>query len=308
MAALNVEISRVRSLNNEPNDLLDERDRILDRLTEITGVQSYTQENGETIVSLGGHVLVVGSKANALTTVVDPANSNLTAIEWADDGLSLNVMSGELEGLFDARDVVIVDQMTAMDDLAQTLHDQVNQLHIHGYSINNPMGFVPPPPPAPLPVDATAYNFFDLQATPGSIASRLILDSHITDPTDGLGNIAAAAGPGYAPGDGNQALAIANLQTALVLNANSTSMNDFYTQQIADLGLQVSHAKNTAADHSSIMDSLEQSRDDVSGVSSDEEATKLLESTKAYNSAARVLTAIDDMLDRVINNMGRVGI
>ncbi len=307
LAALNIEIPRVRSLNNQPNDLLDERDRLLDRLTEISGTQAYTQENGETIVSIGGHVLVAGSKTNALSTAVDITNDNLSMVLWS-DGQELNVTTGELQGLFDARDNVIKNQMTGLDAVAQTLHDQVNQVHITGYSINNPNGFVPPPPPAPLPVSATAYYFFDLKAVPGSVASRLMLDSHISDPTDGLGNIAAASGPGYAPGDGNNALAIENLESALVLNSNSTSMNDYYTQQIADLGLTVAHAKTSATDHASIMKSLGESRDEISGVSSDEEAVKLMETQKSYNSAARVLTAIDEMLDRVINSMGRVGI
>src|SRR4030042_2535091 len=44
IAALNREIPRVRSLNNEPNDLLDERDRLLDRLTEISGIVAKTPE------------------------------------------------------------------------------------------------------------------------------------------------------------------------------------------------------------------------------------------------------------------------
>jgi len=307
IAALNREIPRVRSLNNEPNDLLDERDRLLDRLTEVSGMVAKTQENGETIVSIGGHVLVVGTGVNTLSTEIDLTNDNLSRIVW-NDGLALNVTSGELEGLFDARDNIIKDQMTGLDQVAQTLHDQVNQAHIHGYSINNPMGFVPPPPPAPLPVDATAYNFFDLKMVPGMISSRLILDSHITDPIDGLGNIAAAAGPNYAPGDGNNALVISDLQRALVLNSNSTSINDYYSEQVASLGLIVSRSKTSAADHASIMKSLGESRDEVSGVSSDEEAVKLMQSQKAYNSAARVLTTVDEMLDRVINNMGRVGI
>jgi flagellar hook-associated protein 1 FlgK len=306
LAALNKEIPRVKSLSNQPNDLMDERDRLLDRLAEITDIQSSTQVNGETIVSLGGHVLVVGTKTNTLSTVTNNTNSNLVDIQWS-DGSTLTPQTGELKGLFNARDVEIKGQQDGLDQLAQTLSDQVNLVHNHGFSMHDPSG-IPTPPPPPLPPDATAYNFFKLNNPPGSVASRLALDDHISDTTNGLANIAAAEGPNYAPGDGNNAKKLSDLQHSKVLVGGTTTMNDYYAQQIAELGLIVRRAETSAADHKDIMKSLNDTRDQVGGVSLDEEATKLMQSQKAYNAAARVLTTIDDMLDRVINGMGRVGI
>ena len=306
LAALNTEIPRVQSLSNQPNDLMDERDRLLDRLAEITDIQSTTQTNGETIVSLGGHVLVVGTKTNNLSAVPNTANSNLRDIQW-DNGSTLIAQTGELKGLFDARDVQLKGQQDGLDTLAQSLYDQVNYVHNHGFSMYDPGG-IPTPPPPPLPPDATAYNFFKLNTPPGSVASRLALDDHITDTTNGLANIAAAEGPGYAPGDGNNAKKLSDLQHLKILGGGTTTMNDYYTQQIAELGLIVHRAETSAADHKDIMKSLNDTREQVGGVSLDEEATKLMQSQKAYNAAARVLTAVDDMLDRVINAMGRVGI
>jgi len=307
LAALNPEIPRVQSLSNHPTDLIDERDRLLDRLTEISGATANTQENGETIVSIGGHVLVVGTKTNVLETYADTNNSDLAAIRWT-DGLSFTPTTGELKGLFEVRDVEITAQMSGLDELAQTVHDQVNYLHEHGYSINDPNGIAQPPPPGSTHYqDSTAYAFFTLANPPGSIASRLQVSSYITDSTDGLSNIAAAEGPGYAPGDGNNARKISDLQSAMVLNNGSTTMNDYYAQQIAELALTVRREKMISEDHKTIMDSLNATREEVSGVSMDEEAVKLTQTQKAYNAAARVLTAIDEMLDRVINGMGLAG-
>ncbi|MCL2696757.1 MAG: hypothetical protein FWE74_01595 [Oscillospiraceae bacterium] len=50
------------------------------------------------------------------------------------------------------------------------------------------------------------------------------------------------------------------------------------------------------------------SRDAIMGVSTDEEGINMLIYQKWYNAAARMMTAMDDMLDRVINGMGRVGL
>lgn len=49
-------------------------------------------------------------------------------------------------------------------------------------------------------------------------------------------------------------------------------------------------------------------RDAVSGVELDEEGINMLNYTKWYNASSRMLTTLDDMLDRLINGTGRVGL
>lgn len=49
-------------------------------------------------------------------------------------------------------------------------------------------------------------------------------------------------------------------------------------------------------------------RDDVSGVEMDEEGINMLNYTKWYNASSRMLTTLDDMLDKLINGTGRVGL
>ncbi|MCL2109755.1 MAG: hypothetical protein FWH20_10470 [Oscillospiraceae bacterium] len=56
------------------------------------------------------------------------------------------------------------------------------------------------------------------------------------------------------------------------------------------------------------VNNLLDSRDAVSGVSTDEEGINMLVYQKWYNAAARMMTALDDLLDRIINGMGRVGL
>ncbi|MMZ70431.1 flagellar hook-associated protein FlgK [compost metagenome] len=55
-------------------------------------------------------------------------------------------------------------------------------------------------------------------------------------------------------------------------------------------------------------DNLQMQRQSVSGVSMDEELADMIRFQQAYNAAARNMTTVDEMLDRVINQMGRVGL
>jgi flagellar hook-associated protein 1 FlgK len=291
LAELNQEIPRVRALDNEPNDLLDERDRLLDRLSEISGQQAFDQENGENIVSIGGHALVVGTQTFELVTTPDAANVNLLRIDWA-DGQPFTAITGELRGYLDARDQVITDQLDGLNQLAQVLNDQVNALHQIGYNITTPG--VP-----------SGMDFFTIDDV-----AHQALTIHISDDIkNDLENIAAAETADSAPGDGNMARRISDLQVAqLVIGGDTTTMNGFYTGKIGALALETQRAERNFKDLGTIVRSLSDQREAVNGVNLDEEATNLMQSQKAYNAAARVLTAIDDMIDRIINNTGRVGI
>jgi flagellar hook-associated protein 1 FlgK len=93
-----------------------------------------------------------------------------------------------------------------------------------------------------------------------------------------------------------------------LLNGGTATLNQAYLAQIGTLGHQVQRADNGQRDTQLLLDSLSAQRESVSGVSLDEEAAQLVQSQRAYEAAARLMSAVDDMLDRVINGMGRVGL
>jgi flagellar hook-associated protein 1 FlgK len=293
VSRLNVEITNVLAAGGQPNDHLDERDRLLDRLAEIGGAVSSQQENGEVLVSLEGHALVVGSKTFQLSTVADPGNDNLLKISWAGDGLPFNPKRGELAGLLEARDDILRDQqLGGLNNLAFALADQVNTLHRTGYSLNGKTADTPP---------GYDGNFFEAFSTQGNYALEIQVDQDILADS---ANIAAAAA-NAAPGDGRRATDIFNLQYQIVLN-NST-LNGYYTGKIGELGLKIQGATTNARDRKVVSDSLASMAESVGGVSLDEEAANLVKAQRVYQAAARLMTAMDEMLDKVINGMGVVG-
>ena len=56
-----------------------------------------------------------------------------------------------------------------------------------------------------------------------------------------------------------------------------------------------------------MLNQIADSKDSVSGVSLDEEVMSMMQYHQSYNAAARLMTALDEILDKLINNTGAVG-
>ncbi len=139
VAKLNGEISHVLSIGEQPNDLLDKRDLALDQLADLTGAVSSEQKNGEMMVSIGGHALVVGRDTLKLHTQPNALDTSVDDVYWEDHQL-LAPPSGTLKGALEVRDHLLVDQKNGLDTLAAGLISQVNSLHSVGFGLNNSTG------------------------------------------------------------------------------------------------------------------------------------------------------------------------
>jgi len=232
------------------------------------------------VVSIGGHALVVGKEAFALSTAPDATNSNLLKITWP-EGATFNPTKGELAAVLTVRDQTIPTQLGGLDTLASTLAVRVNALHQTGYGLNN----------------ATGLDFFT-----GTDALSLRLNSTLDD----VSNIATAAAPD-SPGDGSIAGQIATVQNELLLNGGTTTLGQYQINQAAAFGLELSQATAEVTNSKLVTDSLGQQRESISGVSLDEEATNLVKYQRAFQAAARLMTTMDEMLNTIINGMGVVG-
>ena len=280
LARMNEEIARVTAYGNQPNDLLDQRDAMIDRLAEITGVVSHIQDDGSVMVSLGGHALVVGGHSFSLTTVPDANDFNLVDVEW-EDGLSFVPSQGEMAGILEARDIYAVDQLSSINTLASSLIARVNTLHQSGYGTNN----------------ATSLDFFT-----GTDALSMRVSSDMSD----LNNIAAAAAAN-SPGDNAIADQLAGVQNELLMDGGTSTLSDYYLKEVANLGLVIQRGEAYSRDRSAVVSSLKAQKESIGGVSLDEEAANLMKTQHAYNAAARLMTTVDEMIDTIVNRMGIVG-
>jgi flagellar hook-associated protein 1 FlgK len=282
VASLNAEISRVLSVGDQPNDLLDKRDLALDKLAQLTGSVSYEQKNGEVSVSIGGHVLVVGHDAFKLRTVQNTSGDPTVADVFWEDNQKVILPSGELKGILDVRDIFLKNQQTELNTVASKFISEVNAIHITGYG----------------PSTVTPENFF----VAGGDASNIAVQ--IQDP----GKVATSSAP-FVAGKNDIALAISKLKDATLMTRGTVNvtMNNYYNGLVTDRALAARRADENSTQQSAVLKSLDLQRESASGVSLDEEAANMARTQKAYQAAARVLTAYDEMLDTVINRMGMVG-
>jgi flagellar hook-associated protein 1 len=279
IASLNAEISHVLSVGEQPNDLMDKRDLVLDQLSELTGSVSFNQKNGEMMVSVGGHVLVMGHDTFKLHTQPNAADSSIVDVYW-NDNQKLTPPSGKLKGTLEVRDNVLASQLSGLNTIANGIITQVNALHRTGYGLNN----------------ATNLDFFS-GTNASDIAVNPLLDN---------ASIATSSGASQA-GNSDIALQIAGLKTVKGMKAGTATLNEFYNSQITDLAVITQRAASNSYQHGLVSKALGDQRESVVGVSLDEEAADMAKAQKAYQAAARVLTAYDDLLDLVINRMGLVG-
>jgi flagellar hook-associated protein 1 len=279
VAGYNAEISRVLSVGEQPNDLMDKRDLALDQLAKLSGAVSFNQKNGEVSVSVEGHVLVVGHDAFTLQTKTSAIDSSIVDVYWP-DGQRLNLQSGKLKGTLDVRDKVLSDQLSGLNALAGGLITQVNTIHRTGFGLNN----------------ATNLDFFQ-GSNAGDIAVNDSLDN---------ASIAASSGANQA-GNSSIARQIAVLKTVKAMKGGTATLNDFYNAQVTELGVTAQRAGDSSYQHGLVEKALGDQRESVVGVNLDEEAADMAKAQKAYQAAARVMNAYDELLDLVINRMGLVG-
>lgn len=115
--------------------------------------------------------------------------------------------------------------------------------------------------------------------------------------------------PGNNNASGDNAIKLGNrlkTDTSSVTLGN-VSLDEYYSSLIGTLGIQSQDAGRTNTNQQTVIDQLTNTRQSTSGVNLDEEMTDMIRFQKSYNAAARVLTAMDEMLDKLINGTGAVG-
>ena len=105
------------------------------------------------------------------------------------------------------------------------------------------------------------------------------------------------------PGDGSNAQAVADLQYATPLGGGTASYDQFYANIVSTLGAAARETEALLAAQELVNSHVSQIRQGASGVNLDEEMVQLMRYQRAYEGATRLISVIDDMLDRLINGM-----
>jgi flagellar hook-associated protein 1 FlgK len=246
IAQLNGQIRLAEEAGQQPNEMLDRRDLLIDKLSSLAQVTVERQPNGTDTISFGdaAEPLVEGTTVNWPQELTPAAGGQLGAL------LSLTSPTGTL-----------ASYREALDGIAATLAGNVNALH-------------------------TSTPFFA-----GETAATLTV---AVSPAEVQTSSTGAAG-------GNDvAIAIANLRGGAADQA--------YSGLIERLGADVKTAQDEQANLQTTLTAIDSQRQSVSGVSLDEEMTNLIAFQRGYQASARTLTAMDSMLETLIEHTGVVGL
>jgi len=146
VATMNIHVRNAELGGATANDMRDERDVLLDDLARLVNITTRERPDGQIDVLVGGDVLVNGATFRELVAesdpTLDPERSDLMAIRFADNGLEVNLRSGELLGALTVRDTVIVELDARIDQMAATIIEQLNRIHAQGNGLSNLSGIL----------------------------------------------------------------------------------------------------------------------------------------------------------------------
>ncbi|MBK9518796.1 MAG: flagellar hook-associated protein FlgK [Anaeromyxobacter sp.] len=288
VADLNGQVRTARVGGAEPNDLLDARQKAVDRLAELTGVAPVATSEGDVSLFLpGGSALVSGLQASTLATQVDPANGGHLALRLvgaSGAALAFTGVGGELGGALDARDGALRAAVTAVDTLAWDLASRVNAVHQAGYGLDGTTG------------DA----LFTTGATLDGAAARLEINALVLGDPRRLAAAAAATGPtSAAPGDATNLQALIATERAALGNGLDAVAG--LAKLTSDFGAAARSASALAEHEAALTDNLVQRREAVSGVSIDEELIELQKAQKAFEAISKVIQVSSEMFDTLLS-------
>jgi flagellar hook-associated protein 1 FlgK len=287
VASLNEKIQMVEVQGVPSNDERDRRDLLLKQIGERIEVSWAEGKDGMVSCTAGGTaVLVSGTTANELkATRSDESNHMQILYRSNDTGSWFNVSSqmkgGKIGGALEVRDQVIGELLGHIDNMAYTMAKEVNKAHIEGFDKTGKSGVL----------------FFDMPDQQSGAAAALKMNSTVFND---VGRIAAASAPN-APGDNTVANLISSLQYRQVMDGGKATFDDYYNTQVGQIGTVTQRAMKTQESQRNILSQLSNIRESISGVSLDEETTKMIEFQKAYDASARVIKTADEMFDTILS-------
>ena len=140
IAETNAEIVRSRAMGDNPNDLLDRRDLLVDKLSKLINITTDQRDNDEFMVHVDGKILVQGSVSREIGFAPREDDSGYEKLIWKDTGFDAFFSGGQLGALVELRDVDVRNEIQSLNTLTMNFSDLVNDIHRNGVGANNVTG------------------------------------------------------------------------------------------------------------------------------------------------------------------------
>ena len=244
----------------------------LDQLSQYAPITAIEQADGSVNVMLNGRVpLVVGSHSYSLSADIEPGNSPAAQILSGGHDVTADVNGGQLGALLNIRNQVVPSligegsQTGSLNTLASQLADRANAILGAGSAL------------------------FTYDASNGQAAAQNIaVDSQATPQM--LGNVSSDA-----------ALTLSGLVNEPQDPLGGLTFSQYYGQIAADVGAQLSAATDGQTAGKSLLAQDQNLRQQMSGVSLDEEAMIVAQFQQAYEANAKLIATLAQLSQDVLN-------
>lgn len=304
----------------QPNELLDQRNLLLDELANYGDVSVVQLANGKVNVEFGGHLMIEENESSTLRMVQTPGEQTVS-VQWSSTGKNISTTAGSLLGsihFINGRGHNVQDKTESPYQGIPYYRDQINTFaSALTQMANNAI------PEYDAVTKQPKVDEF------GNIVYKTLLSAKTESGTSNNIPVTAAnvsistewtqGGAGYfiytrdeEVEDYAQKMASLLTESSFTFESHGEkytgSFVDFEINFLGKLASDLSYQENRQQATATVADDFLDQRDSISGVSRNEETADMLIYQKSYEAAARLMTALDDLLDTVINRMGRVGL
>lgn len=247
----------------------------LENLSTLVNFSVVQAGDGTYSVLIGGQTpLVMGSQSYSVSAT--GASGQTEILDSQSNDITSQITGGSLGGMLTDANTTLPGYLSQLNTLAQTFADQVNSQLAQGVDQSGA---------------APVNNLFTYDQSDDA-AATLAVNSAITPD-----QIAAASAS--APGGNGNAIAVANLANASVVNGFT------FTQAFANLTTQVgsdtANAQQNQTEDQDLVSQAQQQRQQVSGVDLNTEAAKLLQFQQSYQAVGQMVTVLNSLTQTLLD-------
>lgn len=290
---LNADLKRIAELDQSisgevaagkpaPN-LIDERDRLVAKVSETIKVDVVRGDNGTVnLVTPQGRSLVEGGKARTVEMSFDAASNTVSVGVRSGAGAlqPLSNVGGNLGGAVDSHNLTFAAQMKNLDTLAFDFAQAVNAVHTAGFDLNGNAG----------------QAFFTVPGTSGGAAAALAVNSQVARDHRLLATASTAAS---SPGGNGALLSLIAVQDQAL--SQGASLGGGLRSMVTTVGRSIANSQSQLEASSASLSQIESLDAAVSGVSLEEEMIALTQVQKSFDAAMKLLKTTDEIFETLMS-------
>ena len=291
-----------------PNELIDKQNQLLDTLSQYADIEVVHNQDHTVKVSFAGKTAVEGEDFVGIVSAVEP-NDNTVSITWTDTGKPLDLRSGKLRAFYDfinGNGIHAADTLSPNDTLDKGVKYYQSKIDKFAEVFANAFNNI-------LPVKDENGN------NTGEFKQLFVVE-------DGFTSMNAKSikinpeweqRPGYIINDIMVDGKLDNSYVSKMISVFTSEEHNFgeYVGSFEEyvdfynlgVGEQIKGNSERLKSACEVTESVMDKRDQISGVSQDEEGVNLMIFQKAFQASSRLMTTLDEALDIIINRMGLVG-